>query len=59
FALGSELTLDQELEGLVANREDLRKARKFAEADAIRDALLRRGIVLEDTPAGVRWKKKV
>ena len=58
FELGAELTLDQELEGLVAKREDLRKSRKFAEADAIRDELLRRGILLEDTPSGVRWKKK-
>jgi cysteinyl-tRNA synthetase len=59
LALGTELTLDQELEGLVARREELRKSRKFAEADAIRDELLRRGILLEDTPSGVRWKKKV
>jgi cysteinyl-tRNA synthetase len=58
FELGAQLTLDQELESLVAKREDFRKSRKFAEADAIRDELLRRGILLEDTPSGVRWKKK-
>jgi cysteinyl-tRNA synthetase len=59
FSLDSGLNLDQELEGLVARREELRRSRKFAEADAIRDDLLRRGILLEDTPSGVRWKKKV
>ena len=59
FDLGTELSLDEELEGLVAKREELRKSRKFTEADAIRDELLRRGILLEDTPTGVRWKKKV
>ncbi|HEU5181271.1 MAG TPA: cysteine--tRNA ligase [Candidatus Polarisedimenticolia bacterium] len=51
--------LDAEVEALVQRREGLRKTRRFAEADAIRDELLGRGILLEDTPSGVRWKKKM
>ena len=47
-----------EVEARIREREALRKARKFAEADAIRDDLLSRGILLEDTPSGVRWKRK-
>ena len=51
--------LETEVEALVQRREELRKTRRFAEADAIRDDLLRRGILLEDTASGVRWKKKM
>ena len=59
FDLGATLTLDQEVEVLVARRENFRKSRRFAEADAIRNELLGRGVVLEDTSSGVRWKKKI
>jgi cysteinyl-tRNA synthetase len=58
FDLGATLDLDEEVEARIREREALRKARKFAEADAIRDELQRRGILLEDTPSGVRWKRK-
>ena len=51
--------LDAEVGGHVQRREELRKTRRFAEPDAIRDDLLGRGILLEDTPSGVRWKKKM
>lgn len=54
----SEDRLEQELEALIEERQKARKARDFAKADAIRDQLLARGIVLEDTPQGVRWRRK-
>jgi cysteinyl-tRNA synthetase len=51
-------SLDEEIEKLIEARQAARKSRNFAESDRIRDELLARGIVLEDTPAGVRWRKK-
>jgi cysteinyl-tRNA synthetase len=47
-----------EIERLIAERRDARRARDFARADAIRVSLEERGIILEDTAAGTRWKKK-
>ena len=42
---------------MIQERQAARKARDFKKADAIRDELLRRGIILEDTREGVKWKK--
>jgi cysteinyl-tRNA synthetase len=51
--------LDPEIEALVQQRVEARKAKNFAESDRIRDLLASRGIVLEDTPQGVRWRRAV
>jgi cysteinyl-tRNA synthetase len=50
--------LDSEIQTLIDERQDARHRRDFARADQIRDELAERGIILEDTKDGVRWKKK-
>ena len=52
-----EELLDAEIENLIEDRQNARKSRDFAKADEIRDLLLSKGIVLEDTREGVRWKR--
>ncbi|RKY40083.1 MAG: cysteine--tRNA ligase, partial [Candidatus Makaraimicrobium thalassicum] len=49
---------DAEIEALVREREEARRARDFAKADRIRDELASRGIVVEDTKEGPRWYRK-
>ncbi len=49
---------DAQIETRIAERTAAKKARNFALADQIRQELLDQGIVLEDTKAGVRWKRK-
>jgi cysteinyl-tRNA synthetase len=53
----TKISLEDEIEQLVEQRQQARKNRDWALADKIRDELKERGIVLEDTPQGVRWKK--
>ncbi|MGL4452385.1 MAG: cysteine--tRNA ligase [Sarcina sp.] len=53
----TKVNLDAEIDALVQERQQARQDRNFARADEIRDELKARGIVLEDTPQGVRWKK--
>ena len=52
-----EEMLDEEIEKLIEERQAARKAKNFARADAIRNELLEKGIVLEDTREGVKWKR--
>ncbi len=49
---------DEEIDALAAERVSAKKARNFARADAIRAELLEKGIILEDTKEGTRWKRK-
>ncbi len=48
---------DAQIDTLMAERESLRQARKFAEADSLRDRLADQGIVIEDSAAGPRWRR--
>lgn len=50
--------LDQEVDALIAERSEARRNRNFARADEIRDLLSERGILLEDTAQGIRWRRK-
>jgi len=52
-----EVLLDEEIENLIQERQDARKSKNFARADEIRDLLTEKGIILEDTREGVRWKR--
>lgn len=52
-----EEILAEEIEKLIAERQAARKERNFGRADEIRDELLAKGIILEDTREGVKWKK--
>ncbi|MNJ72782.1 Cysteine--tRNA ligase [compost metagenome] len=50
--------LDQDVEALIQERTEARKSKNWARADEIRDQLDAEGIVLEDTPQGMRWRRK-
>lgn len=52
-----EEMLAEDIEKMIEERQAARKAKDFVKADAIRDELLSRGIILEDTREGVKWKK--
>lgn len=58
ITLTTDALLDEEIEALIEEREVARKERNFARADEIRDALKEQGIILEDTPQGVRWRRE-
>ena len=47
-----------EVEALIQERTQAKKARDFKRSDDIRNTLLEKGIVLEDTKDGIRWKRK-
>jgi cysteinyl-tRNA synthetase len=58
--LGEETAemLAPEIEGLIDERNAARRNRNFTRADEIRNELAARGILLEDTPQGTKWKRK-
>ncbi len=54
-----EAVLDSEIEALIQKRIDARKNKDYALSDKIRDDLLAKAIILEDTPQGTKWKRKL
>jgi len=50
--------LDDAIEALIEERQQARRNRNFPRSDEIRDELAEKGIVLEDTPHGIRWKRR-
>jgi cysteinyl-tRNA synthetase len=50
--------LDSDIQNLIDERLEARRRRDFGRADEIRDELAARGIILEDSKDGVRWKRK-
>ena len=58
FGGEQEELLDAEIQSLIDERQQARHRRDFARADEIRDQLAARGITLEDTRDGVRWKRR-
>jgi cysteinyl-tRNA synthetase len=52
-----EELLDEDIEKLIEERQEARKAKNYKRADEIRDELADKGIILEDTREGVRWKR--
>ena len=53
-----EESIDLEIENLIEQRQTAKKEKNFALADSIRKDLLEKGISLEDSPTGVKWKRK-
>ena len=51
--------IDEEIEKLIEDRNNARKNKDFALADKIRDDLKAKGIILEDTRQGVKWRRDV
>jgi cysteinyl-tRNA synthetase len=59
FAQESAASDSSEIDALIAERNEARKAKNFKRSDEIRDLLSSRGIIIEDTPQGTRWKKQM
>jgi cysteinyl-tRNA synthetase len=60
FALDADAgsaVVDSDVDRLIEEREEHRRSRRFAGADRIRDQLAAHGVILEDSPTGVRWRR--
>ena len=57
FHTVEESEFSAEIEALIAERAEAKKAKDFARADEIRNLLKERGIILSDSPTGTQWKK--
>jgi len=57
FGKATDEILAEDIEALIAERQEARHQRNFARSDEIRDELAAKGIILEDTKDGVRWKR--
>jgi cysteinyl-tRNA synthetase len=57
FGAESNEMLDSEIQSLIDERQEARRRRDFRRSDEIRDELASRGIILEDTKDGVRWRR--
>lgn len=57
FARGASNDDDARIQSLIDERSAAKTSRDFARSDAIRDQLAAEGVLLEDTPQGVRWKR--
>ncbi|MEA4829385.1 MAG: cysteine--tRNA ligase [Enterococcus thailandicus] len=55
----SEALLEEDIEQLIEERNQARQAKNFARSDEIRDLFKEKGIILEDTPQGTRWRREV
>ena len=53
-----KVEIEPEIQALIDERQAARKAKNFARADEIRDQLKAEGIILEDTPQGVKWHRE-
>ncbi|MFB5763486.1 cysteine--tRNA ligase [Paenibacillus medicaginis] len=58
FSEAGEQLLDEEIEQLISERAEARKAKNWGRSDEIRDLLAAKGILLEDTAQGMRWRRK-
>ena len=56
--LARQALSDEEIDALVQKRQAAKKQRNFALADQVRNELAAKGIVIEDSKEGVRWKRK-
>ena len=57
--LAAQALTDEAIDAMVAERMAAKKARNFARADQIRNELAEKGVVIEDSKDGVRWKAEI